>query len=293
MFQNINLNFLKYYYEVANAKNITKASEILNISQPALTKAIKELENELNTTLLIRNKKGVVLTEQGKILYEYTKVMLQKLQTAISTIDNPKEYEKNIYIGTTTTNFLEPILPILKELKRKYSNIQIHIFLEEIDVLENYRKLGKMDIIIKNDYEVINNLEKIKSFSIQDSFISSRKDFPEIENKIFTLEEILEYPLVLLSKITHGRRNFDAFLKSQGLTSEPCYEFNSYSLCKELIKNGFGIGIGNPIHYKSQNFIILKTDFSLPERFFDICVTKNSDNQLLEEVISLIKKHFK
>ena len=162
MFQNINLNFLKYYYEVANAKNITKASEILNISQPALTKAIKELENELNTTLLIRNKKGVVLTEQGKILYEYTKVMLQKLQTAISTIDNPKEYEKNIYIGTTTTNFLEPILPILKELKRKYSNIQIHIFLEEIDVLENYRKLGKMDIIIKNDYEVINNLEKIK-----------------------------------------------------------------------------------------------------------------------------------
>ena len=73
MFQNINLNFLKYYYEVANAKNITKASEILNISQPALTKAIKELENELNTTLLIRNKKGVVLTEQGKILYEYTK----------------------------------------------------------------------------------------------------------------------------------------------------------------------------------------------------------------------------
>ena len=179
MFQNINLNFLKYYYEVANAKNITKASEILNISQPALTKAIKELENELNTTLLIRNKKGVVLTEQGKILYEYTKVMLQKLQTAISTIDNPKEYEKNIYIGTTTTNFLEPILPILKELKRKYSNIQIHIFLEEIDVLENYRKLGKMDIIIKNDYEVINNLEKIKSFSIQDSFIASRKDFPE------------------------------------------------------------------------------------------------------------------
>lgn len=93
--------------------------------------------------------------------------------------------------------------------------------------------------------------------------------------------------MFLLSKITHGRRNFDAFLESQGLAIQPCYEFNSYSLCKELIKNG--IGIGNPIHYKNQDFIILKTNFSLPERFFDICVMRNSDNQLIKEVISLTK----
>lgn len=142
MYQNINLNFLKYYYEVANVRNITKASELLNISQPALTKALKEVEKELNTTLLIRNKKGVSLTEKGKILYEYTKVVLQKLQTTVNTINNP------------------------------------------------------MDVIIKNDYEVINNLQKIKTFSIQDSFIASKKDFPELENKILTLDEILKYPFV-------------------------------------------------------------------------------------------------
>ena len=87
MIQNINLNILKYFYEVAQIKNITQASKKLNISQPALTKAIKELETELNTTLLIRNNKGITLTKEGKILYEYSKTMFQKLQTTIKTIN--------------------------------------------------------------------------------------------------------------------------------------------------------------------------------------------------------------
>ena len=65
---NINLNLLKYFYEVVNTGNITKTSKKLLISQPAITKAIKELENELNVSLLQRSKKGVIPTEEGKIL---------------------------------------------------------------------------------------------------------------------------------------------------------------------------------------------------------------------------------
>lgn len=64
MYNNINLNTLKYFYEIASTRNITKASINLNISQPALTKAIKQLERDLNTTLFNRSKKGVILTEQ-------------------------------------------------------------------------------------------------------------------------------------------------------------------------------------------------------------------------------------
>lgn len=293
MIQNINLNILKYFYEVAQIKNITQASKKLNISQPALTKAIKELETELNTTLLIRNNKGITLTKEGKILYEYSKTMFQKLQTTIKTINNPKEQKQHLYIGTTTTNFLEPILPVLNEIRKKYPNIQIHMFLEEIEVLENYQGLGKMDIVIKNDYETMHNLEKIKTFSIQDHFIASSKHYKHLENKTLTIEEILSYPLVLLTNITHGRRNFDNYLDSIGLKIKPSYEFNSYSLCKQLIKNGYGIGIGNPIHYKGKNFIIVKTNFHLPERFFDICKIKNSDNEILDDFTQLIKNYLK
>ena len=160
--------------------------------------------------------------------------------------------------------------------------------LEEINILEERSKLGHMDIIIKNDYENIEGFTKIKSFEIEDKFIASKEHFKNLKNKKITLDEILTYPFVLLTSITHIRRNFDMFLKDKKIDFKPTYEFNSYSLCNELIKNGFGIGIGNPIYF-SDDYIILNTDFNLPKRTFDIGYIKYSKNELIEDFKKLIK----
>ena len=290
MFNNINLNTLKYFYEIASAKNITKASENLNVSQPALTKALKQLESDLNTKLFTRSKKGVVLTEAGEILYDYTKTTLANLSSTLNVINQDKEKGGHLYIGATTTNFLEPILPALDKFREVNPNIKIEIVLEDIEVLEKYSRLGKLDILIKNSYEEIDNYEIIKSFEIEDCFIASQKQYPELEGKQMSLKELLNnYPFVLLSNITHGRRNFDAYLRSQNISFKPTYEFNSYSLCRELIRNGFGIGIGNPIHYQGKEFIIINTNFKLPKRSFHICFIKTSKCSCLNEFINLLK----
>lgn len=290
MFNNINLNTLKYFYEIANVKNITKASENLNVSQPALTKALKQLESDMNTKLFNRSKKGVTLTEEGEILYEYTRSTFQNLGSTLSVINQTKEVGGHLFIGATTTNFLEPILPALDKFRELYPKIKIEIVLEEISVLEKYSRLGKLDILIKNSYEEIDNSEIIKSFSIQDAFIASKVNYPELATKEYSLKELLSsYPFVLLSNITHGRRNFDAYLRSQNISFKPTYEFNSYSLCRELIRNGFGIGIGNPIHYQGNEFIVLKTNFKLPRRDFNICYIKTSKSEALHDFINIIK----
>lgn len=291
MYQNINLNLLKYYYEVVNNKNITKASQILLVSQPAITKAIKELETQLNVKLLDRNKKGVVPTQEGLILYNHIKNMFQNLNATLTTIERENKSTDKLYIGATTTNFLGLIEKTLKKFKSQYPNIQIDISLEEINILDDKAKLGKMDIVIKNDYEYINSFQFIKSFEIGDKFVASRKYFKELEDKTLSLEELLNnYPFVLLSSITHGRRNFDKYLKFHKINFKPTYEFNSYSLCRELIKDGFGIGIGNPIHYQSKDFIILNTDFNLPIRIFDIGYIKTSKNKVIKDFIKLLNE---
>ncbi|MDE6141312.1 MAG: LysR family transcriptional regulator, partial [Bacilli bacterium] len=130
MFNSVNLNTLKYFYEIASTKNITKASENLNVSQPALTKAIKQLESDLNTKLFIRSKKGVVLTDTGEILYDYTKTALADLSSTLNVINQDREKGGHFYIGATTTNFLEPILPTLDKFRDIYPNIKIEIVLE-------------------------------------------------------------------------------------------------------------------------------------------------------------------
>ena len=279
---NINLNLLKYFCEVINTGNITRASENLMVSQPAITKAIKELESQLNVKLLERIKKGVTPTVECTILYENAKHVLSQFNSTINTIEDTKLKGGQLYIGTTTTNFTVFIKDVLSEFKKNYPNIHINIVLESINVLNDLSRLGKLDILIKNEYEQFDKFVPIKSFEIGDKFIAAKKFYPELDNKTYSIEELLKYPFVLLSDITNGRKNFNNYLKSRNILFKPTYEFNSYSLCRELIKEGFGIGIGNPIHYNSSDFIIIKTDFELPLRKFNIGYISSSKNKFIK-----------
>ena len=112
--------------------------------------------------------------------------------------------------------------------------------------------------------------------------------FPESSPKLLDSSLNSKYPFVLLSPITHGRENFDNYLKEKNNNFKPTYEFNSYSLCHELIKNGFGIGIGNPIHYNKKEFIIINTNFELPKREFDIGYINTSKNKLIDLFIKIL-----
>lgn len=290
MFQNINLNLLKYYYEVVNDGNITKASERMMVSQPAITKAIKELENELNVKLLERSKKGVSTTEEGKVLYDSIKNIFMDFQSTINVLDMSYKSGGHLYIGATTTNFMIFIMDALKSFKELYPNVHIHIVLEKLPILNDMLRLGHLDIVIKTSYEIMQDYVPIKTFEIQDCFIASKKHFPSLAVGKHSLQELLQYPFVLLSDITNGRRNFDEYLKSKKIDFKPTYEFNSYSLCRELIKNGFGIGIGNPIHYMNDDFIIINTDFNLPRRAFEIGTVKTSSNKYIADFVKLIDK---
>lgn len=286
---NINLNLLKYFYEVVNTRNITKTSEKLLISQPAITKAIKELESELNATLLERNKKGVIPTEEGKILYEHAKKMFEDLNQTLNIIENNNIKGGHLYVGTTTTNFINLLMNPIKEFKKLFPNVQIHIEFQNINTLYEMSRLGHLDILIKNDYETIENFINIKTFSITDKLVVSRKHFKELEEKTYTIKELLNYPFVLLTNHSTGRKLFDNYLKENNIEFKPTYEFNSHSICHELIKEGFGIGIGNPIHY-NKDFIIIDTDFELPTRTFNIGYIKTSKNKYINEFINIINK---
>ena len=72
-YMNVSLEYYKIFYVVATNKSITKAGNILMISQPAVSQGIQNLESALNTTLFIRTKKGVILTSDGEELYKYIK----------------------------------------------------------------------------------------------------------------------------------------------------------------------------------------------------------------------------
>ena len=99
-----NLNNYVIFYTVAKAGNISKAANQLYISQPAISKSISKLEAELGTALFARSSKGVTLTEEGQVLYEYVERAFDSLNMGEENLKNYKELGiGHIRIGVSTS----------------------------------------------------------------------------------------------------------------------------------------------------------------------------------------------
>ena len=112
---NINFELYRIFYTVANHKNITKASKELNISQPAISKSIKNLEEQLGGQLFVRTKRGVILTEEGSEFYNYIKQAIEYISNAENKFTELINLETGcIKIGISTTLTKKFLLPYLE-----------------------------------------------------------------------------------------------------------------------------------------------------------------------------------
>ena len=116
---NINLEYYKIFYVVGKTGNITKAADELMISQPAISKCIKHLEEQMGGQLFTRTKRGVVLTEEGKEFYKYISQSMELINNAESKFSQMINLEVGtIRLGTSSTiakKFLMPFLEIFHE----------------------------------------------------------------------------------------------------------------------------------------------------------------------------------
>ena len=116
---NINFELYKVFHEVATARSISKAAENLLISQPAVTQSIKTLEDQLGGKLFIRTPKGVILTEEGQVLYNYISEGMRYFINGSNKFTSLKELDSgNINIGATTIISEQYLMPYLKEFHK-------------------------------------------------------------------------------------------------------------------------------------------------------------------------------
>lgn len=122
------LRQLKYFIETAKYKNITKASEILHISQPALSKMLKSLEDELDMPLIIRTNKTSDLTDGGKIVLEYAQkvqALLDEMSITLSDMTNLASGQLHIGLPPIIGSLFFP--KVMAKFHQKYPNVQINI----------------------------------------------------------------------------------------------------------------------------------------------------------------------
>ena len=294
---NINLEYYKIFYEVAKEQNITKASENLNISQPAISKTIKLLEEKLGGTLFVRTKKGVILTEEGKEFYSYITKAMEYINSAENKFSDLINLETGVIkIGVNSTLTKEFLLPYLEKFNKSYPKIDIQITNGIASHLINELKNGLIDIVFLNlnDKDYGNDIDIIKCKKIHDIFIASKK-YSKLNDKVISLNELKNYPLIFQAKGSNTRNFLDNFLKEKNITLKPNIELASYSLVTEFCKAGFGIGFAvKEFVQKDLNegkIFSLKMKENIPERYIGFAISnKHLPSFSTKKLIEIINK---
>lgn len=294
---NINFELYRIFYVVANHSNITKASEELNISQPAISKSIKSLEEQLGGKLFIRTKKGVILTEEGKEFYKYIKHAIEYINNAENKFTDLINLECGcIKIGINTTLTKEFLLPYLEKFNTLFPKIDIQIITDLTSNLMQKLRNGLIDIVIFNisDKEYGNEIEIIKCRKITDCFVVNNK-YKDLINKELSLSDLNNYPLILQAKGSNTRWFLDKLGQDNNIIFKPHIELTSYSLVSSFTKIGLGIGYVTKDYIKNEldnkELYELKIKEKIPSRYIGIGLSKNHiPNFSTKKLIEIITK---
>ena len=238
---NVDLELYRVFYTVAKHKHMTRASEELHISQPAISQSIKKLEDQLGGTLFLRSNKGMELTEEGKMFYEYVKGALELINNAEHEFTSFKDLSKGeIKIGCSATLTKLVLMNVLRDFHIDYPNVNIIITNGLTSNLINDLKLGKLDLVIYNESNIKEtnlNLEKIKE--LKQGFVYNPEFF---EDDISSFEELNNKPLILQKEESNSRKLLDHIALQNNTKLIPKMEVVSQDLITEFINAGLGIG---------------------------------------------------
>lgn len=294
---NIDFELYRVFYTVATIGNITKAAQELMISQPAVSKSIKNLEEQLGGVLFTRTKRGVVLTEEGKEFYKYIKQAIEQINNAENKFSDLINLEVGtIRIGISTTLTRQFLLPYLEEFHRLYPKIKIQILTSVAAELFNKLQMGLLDLIIVNlPYKSNSEIEIKELREIHDIFIVGEA-YKDLASKKLELEELKSYPLILQAKGSITRNFLDNFLREKDIFLEPEMNLSSFTLVKDFVRIGFGIGYSTKEYIQdelnSKLLYALDVVPEIPSRKIGLAYSKkNLPSFCTRKLISIIEKN--
>lgn len=192
------IRVLRYFLAIAQEQSISGAAEVLHLSQPTLSRQIKDMEDELGKQLLIRGNRKITLTEEGMILRKRAEEiidLIQKTENEITLTD--ETISGNIYIGAGETDAIRSIAKIAKSLNIDYPQIHYHITSGDAVDIEDKLDKGLFDFGILLDHFDISKYNYL-SLPMKNVWgVLMRRDSSLADKEYITPEDLYEKPLIL------------------------------------------------------------------------------------------------
>lgn len=192
------LRTLRYFLTTANEGNITKAAEILHVTQPTLSRQLMELERELGTTLIIRGKKGVTLTDDGLFFRQRAEEIVELADRAEKAfVERDGAISGVVSIGATEAIGSRMLAKIMKRFSEKYPLVQFHLYNEMADNIKDKIDKGLVDIGLLLEPVDTSKYEYVRLSQKETWGVLMMDSHPLADRESISVEEIVGYPLIL------------------------------------------------------------------------------------------------
>ena len=234
----VKLELYRVFKEVAETGNISLAAKNLYISQSAVSQSIKQLETALQARLFARSPRGVSLTWEGQMLYQYVRSALGLLATGEDKLSQAQQ----LLLGTltigasdTVTSFF--LTPFLETFHRQHPGIRLKIVSGRSAKVLSMLRSGAVDIAFASSPSEP-GLSTWSCFATHSVFVAGSGYDCDFDH-VYTRQEIADFPLILLERKASSRVFLEQYFLQSGITLTPEIELSSRSLLVSLPRSGW------------------------------------------------------
>ncbi len=230
---------LQYFLAVTREGNISAAAQSLNLSQPSLSRQLKDLEDELGAKLFIRGNRRIELTEEGLILRKRAGEIMQLVELTESEISEVKNnISGTLSIGAGESLSMHRITEVFRRLKENYPDIRLNVVSGDTEDLQDRLDRGLLDFALiftdfdRNAYHHL-TLEEKEIFGV-----IMRRDDALAEKEYITVKDLYDKPLIV------SRANgLDIFSGSQARRLQVAATYNLLYNASLMVEDGIGVAI--------------------------------------------------
>ena len=298
---NIPYEWYKVFYHAANQRNYTKASELLFVSQSAVSQTIRQLEMALKVQLFYKEGRQIKLTREGEVLFDHVSPAVKLLQKGEDTLKSHSSLEKgSIKLGASDTISRFLLLPFIKQFHEEHPEILLTINNRPSPISSELVQKGEIDFAIVN-YEITletQRLEVIPLIEAENVFVATRtylKEHGLLAEKI-SVKKLSKCPLITLEPKSTTRRLLDRFLADRKITWSPEFEGGSVDLILEMASLGIGLGFVPKMalsKWHDENLCIIPLAEKIPTTA--VCIVKHPQMPLspaASACLASVKAHF-
>lgn len=239
----MDIRVLKYFLTVAREESITKAAETLHMTQPPLSRQLKDLEEEVGKQLLIRGSKKISLTEDGILLRKRAEEIVDLMEKTKAELNNSdKNISGDIYIGSGETDAISFFAQAAGNLQKRHPMIHYHIYSGDSKrVLERLDK-GLIDFGLLVGPVDIEKYDRMK-LPVADTWgVLMRKDSPLAEKEYICAEDLWDKPLIL-SHQASSSSNMITWLKTDSSKLNIILNYDLIYNASHFVKKGLGYAV--------------------------------------------------